>query len=132
MTVLTPNISRSEVACKCGKCKQDQIDFELVLVVQDAVDFFRHKNKANKAVLLITSANRCRSHNKAIGGAYDSQHIHSKAMDIVVKTYDGEKWHTVSPTDLAGYLDKRYPYRYGIGVYDSFTHIDVRADKARW
>lgn len=132
MTILTRNISREEITCKC-RCGQDTIDYELVTVVQDAVDFFLHRHKADKACLIITSANRCKAHNKAIGGAESSQHIKGKAMDIIIKTFDGENWRTVATSDLGAYLNAKYPATYGIGYYNKGrVHIDCRPDKKRW
>ena len=32
---------------------------------------------------------------------------------------------------MTQYYDK-YPDKYGIGMYSSFTHIDTRRTKARW
>jgi hypothetical protein len=47
-----------------------------------------------------------------------------RAADIVVR---GK-----TPREVYEYLDERYPNKYGIGSYETFTHIDTRVKKARW
>jgi uncharacterized protein YcbK (DUF882 family) len=51
-------------------------------------------------------------------------HLYGMAADI--------KLSGVSPKKVAEYAEKLLPGRGGIGIYDTFTHIDVRATKARW
>ena len=46
------------------------------------------------------------------------------AADIVVKG--------MSPAKVYQYLNGKYPNTYGIAAADTFTHIDVRKNKARW
>ena len=38
----------------------------------------------------------------------------------------------VAPADVADYAETLLPGTGGIGRYSTFTHIDVRPDKARW
>ncbi|MBR3569238.1 MAG: hypothetical protein IKN96_00345 [Oscillibacter sp.] len=38
----------------------------------------------------------------------------------------------VPPEKVYAYLTGKYPNKYGIGKYQTFTHIDVRPSKARW
>jgi hypothetical protein len=33
---------------------------------------------------------------------------------------------------IYAYLCAKYPNKYGIGSYKSFTHVDTRAIRARW
>jgi uncharacterized protein YcbK (DUF882 family) len=46
------------------------------------------------------------------------------AADIRVKD--------TSPEKVAAYAEKLLPNTGGIGVYDTFVHVDVRSTKARW
>jgi len=46
------------------------------------------------------------------------------ACDIVVQD--------VSPADVQQYVLEKYEDSKGIGLYGTFTHIDVRENKARW
>jgi uncharacterized protein YcbK (DUF882 family) len=113
---LTPNFSREEFACHCG-CGMDTVDVQLM----QALSLLRaHFDRP----VHISSGFRCYKHNKSIGGAEDSFHTHGKAADIWVKDY--------MPREVYRFLDKTFPDRYGIGLYNTHVHIDVRAGKARW
>jgi uncharacterized protein YcbK (DUF882 family) len=76
------------------------------------------------APVTVTSSYRCEKHNAAVGGAKSSKHLLGIAADIKVKGFE--------PEMVYQYLDSVFPEHYGIGVYDTFTHVDVRALKARW
>lgn len=113
---LTKNFNRSDYMCPCG-CGSDWVDYMLALVVQDIRDHF------NKPVIL-NSATRCKSHNAEVGGGEDSQHLKGKAADVVVIGVPAKK--------VQEYVLNKYPNTFGIGRYNTFTHIDVRKLKARW
>lgn len=72
----------------------------------------------------INSGYRTVSKNKAVGGAAYSQHLYGLAADIQVKG--------VAPKDVAAYAETLLPNTGGIGIYSTFTHIDVRTAKSRW
>lgn len=72
----------------------------------------------------ITSAYRTPTHNKSVGGTTYSQHQYGKAADIKIAG--------VSPKKVAAYAETLLPRSGGIGIYNTFTHIDVRATKSRW
>lgn len=114
--MLNKYFKRKEFACKCG-CGTDMIDYELVNVVTDVREHF------GKPVV-ITSGHRCSSYNQRVGGAKASKHVLGIAADIKVTG--------VSPSVVANYLEDKYHNKYGIGRYNSFTHIDVRDNKSRW
>ena len=112
----TRNFSRHEFACKCG-CGYDTADFELIIVLQLIADYF-------DAAVSISSGSRCYMHNTKVGGGKTSQHLYGRAADITV--------FGVHPDEVANYLERVYEGKYGIGRYNSFTHIDTRSWKARW
>lgn len=113
---ITPHFTRKELECKCG-CGKDTVDVELAKVL----NLCRlHFNKPVK----VTSGNRCKKHNKAVGGKKNSLHLVSKAADIKVKDVSAKK--------VQSYFKSMYPDKYGIGSYKTFTHIDVRLTKVRW
>lgn len=113
---VSKNFLRHEFACKCG-CGFDKPDAELVRIVQGVRDFFQRP-------VTINSSCRCKHHNKNVGGAENSTHLAGIAADIVVRDIDAR--------EVYEFLTRTYPDTYGIGRYESFTHIDVRIDRARW
>jgi uncharacterized protein YcbK (DUF882 family) len=108
---------RSEFKCNCGKCDQDTVDYKLLEILNLVRKHFHSPVK-------ITSGNRCESYNKQIGGSKNSQHVKSRAADIQVSG--------IHPHEVYALLDKWYPDEYGMGKYETFTHIDSRGIKARW
>lgn len=113
---LSQNFKVSEFACSDGS-DPIFIDTDLVTVLQKIRSHF-------KASVTINSAYRTAKHNKAVGGAIYSQHLYGKAADIVVSG--------VSPKKVAAYAETLLPNKGGIGIYGTFTHVDVRATKSRW
>jgi len=107
---------RSEFECGCG-CGFATVDAELLEVLGNARVFF------NKPIT-INSASRCISHNHSVGGSPNSKHLQGIACDIVVQDFE--------PEAVQRYFHGKYSTKYGIGSYSEFTHLDVRADKARW
>ena len=74
--------------------------------------------------ILVNSGYRCQSHNRSVGGADNS-------------------WHLLFATDIRpespGEDNLRLLYRLalgmdfgGIGLYDTFLHLDLRPGKVRW
>lgn len=113
---LTQNFRVKEFACTDGS-DPIFIDSELVTVLQKIRTHF------GKSVT-ITSAYRTPTHNKAVGGETYSQHLYGKAADIKVSG--------VAPKKVSAYAETLLKNKGGIGTYSTFTHIDVRATKARW
>lgn len=72
----------------------------------------------------INSGYRTVPHNQKNGGATYSQHLYGTAADISIKG--------VTPRQIKEYAETLMPDWGGIGVYTSFTHIDVRENKSRW
>ncbi len=120
---ITENISRHELACHCG-CGADSMDVETVRVIQSCCDHFANL-LGDRVVLHIHSANRCLSHNAHVGGVDDSEHPKARALDFSIDD--------VMPSLIYEYLDDKYPLQYGLGLYDTFTHMDSRTNgPARW
>ena len=112
----TKHFKDSEFACKCG-CGWVKPNSELKAVLELV------RCKFNSPVT-VNSSCRCESHNAKVGGAPSSQHKLGTAADIVVNG--------VPPKVVYSYLTSIFPNQYGIGKYNTFTHIDVRSKKARW
>lgn len=110
------NFRVKEFACQ-DKSDPIFISAELVEVLQDVRDYF------GRAVS-INSAYRNPTHNKKVGGVVNSYHLYGMAADIVVSG--------VPARNVYNYLCGKYPDKYGIGRYETFTHIDVRPIFSRW
>ena len=113
---ISKHFSRYEFACSCG-CQFQTVDSELLQVLEQVREHFEKP-------VHINSGCRCLEHNTKIGGSKDSKHMQGIAADIVVEE--------IEPDVVADYLEERFQERYGIGRYTTFTHIDVRPNKARW
>ena len=111
----TAHFKEKEFACKC--CGVTKPSSELMAVLQLVRLHF------NKPVS-ITSSYRCPKHNEWVGGVIDSKHLLGIAADIQVRDTE--------PMEVYHLLDSIFPNQYGLGCYETFTHIDVRPTKARW
>ena len=121
---LTNNFNKSEFECNCG-CEMPNEVFlqiqKLASQLQCIRDFIRFPIK-------ITSAYRCPSHNKEVGGVSNSQHVLGKASDIQVSDSSPEAIYQVIDT-LAEY---GHVLQGGLGLYNTFTHYDIRKTRVRW
>ena len=106
-----PLFFRNEFACRCG-CGFDTVDAELLQVLLKAREDLN-------APVDITSGCRCSHHNARVNGSPKSMHLLGRAGDINIRTY--------TPAQVHEYLCRIYPDKYGIGKYQSFTHIDTRS-----
>lgn len=111
---LTPNFTVAEFACKDGS-DMILIDTMLVYYLQKIREHFGK-------VVRINSAYRTSTYNAQVGGASESQHMQGAAADIVIDE--------VTPEQVAQYADQLGMG--GVGIYKTFTHVDVRSIKARW
>jgi len=114
---LNEYFSRIEFKCKCGNCDMVAVDYELLTVLTDVREYF------NKPIH-ITSGNRCKDHNRKVGGAKNSRHTMSLAVD-----FNGD----LDLKEVYEYLDNKYPDKYGIGLYNNWIHLDVDPiGRRRW
>ena len=75
--------------------------------------------------VLVNSGYRSPSHNKAVGGVSNSQHVFGTAADITIKDKTKLK-------SLKEICDRLNPNG-GVGLnYNTFVHVDVRGKRARW
>ena len=113
--LVSKNFKAREFDCKCKNCSDTKIDPLLIAFLQAIRDHFN-------APVTLNSGFRCVSHNKAVGGAANSKHLYGSAADITVKG--------VAPLDVAKYAQSIGVL--GIGLYDTFVHIDTRVTKSFW
>ena len=74
--------------------------------------------------VVVTSGYRTPEYNAKVGGAAKSRHMLGIAADIQIAG--------VKPADVAAYARTLMPTYGGIGIYSTFTHIDIRSDIANW
>lgn len=118
---LSENFLASEFLCKgFGCCSSGKIDDELVEILQQIRDHF-------KKPVRITSAYRCPTWNKKVGGVDGSYHTYGQAADIKVED--------TAPAEVAKYAESIGVL--GIGLYETdsdghFVHVDTRTKKSFW
>lgn len=120
---LSEHFNSYEFRCGLGRpcaCTTILIDDRLVEILEQIRQHFGQP-------ITITSAYRCDSYNRSIGGATGSRHSKGQAADIVVKG--------VSPREVAKYAESIGVL--GIGLYETaadgyFTHVDTRDYKSFW
>ncbi|HHU77166.1 MAG TPA: DUF882 domain-containing protein [Firmicutes bacterium] len=111
---ISPNFLLREFECKDGT-HQVRIDSRLLQKLQALRD------KVGRPVVIL-SGYRNPAHNKAVGGSPGSQHLLGRAADIVVSGYSVQKLAEISRE--IGFT--------GIGIYNSFVHVDVRGKAVTW
>lgn len=113
---------RDEFRCKCGRyCNGFPVepDKDLVKLLDTVRAHYGRPFTPNSAI-------RCTKHNRAVGGASNSQHLYGTAADIPAAALG------VTPKQLAAYLETLLPNTGGIGVYSWGCHVDTRKQKSRW
>lgn len=114
---LSANFTVREFACNDGS--------DVVIINPRLVDILQKIRNHFGVPVTINSAYRTVAYNKTVSGSSsESQHCLGNAADIVVK---GK-----TPRQVAQYVETLLPGTGGIGVYGTFTHVDVRTTKARW
>lgn len=123
---ITKNFYKSEFDSKDGAEMPKEVFYNIVkLAIQLQVlrDYLGKPIKIN-------SGYRSPSHNKAIGGVKNSQHVLGKAADIKVKG--------IKPEQLALIIERLISdgemLQGGIGIYNTFLHYDFgfKGKRRRW
>lgn len=114
---LSTHFSRYEMQCPCG-CGFNTVDYELMHVLELIRGAFNRPLDPEPVC-------RCKTFNDALeGSSSTSRHLWGQASDVSIKGVD--------PKDIYEFLDNMFPNKYGIGLYDTWVHVDVRSEKARW
>ena len=121
--MITKNFSIEEFQCRCG-C--DMPEFVKKNVIELAENLQIIRNEVGR--LDLTNAYRCKDHNSDVGGSTSSQHLVGKAADVKSKS--------IKPKEMAQIVNDLMKNEKiktgGIGIYNTFTHIDIRGVRARW
>ncbi len=113
------NFSAKELGCPCGACSPtERLDIISLRKLQRLRDLF-------KKPMIVNSAARCVAHNKAVGGSRHSKHLTGQAFDISIRDW--------STSDVGRFviLARECGFN-GIGLYETFIHIDTRKNKFHW
>lgn len=116
---LSEHFDSTEFQCKCcGTLPKSGVNKNLIKLLEDI------RNKVEKSIT-ITSGYRCESHNHKCGGKPKSQHLLGIAADINITG--------LTPHEVQDFLVTNFDDRIGgLGIYATFTHVDVRNSHARW
>ena len=124
---LTKNFSKSEFECKCG-CEMPDNVLENVKKLAEQLQIIRDYVQEP---IMINSAYRCLRHNRMIGSNDRSQHPKGKAADIVILGFTPDETASVIENMLTNETLPSF-YIGGLGRYNTFTHVDIRENYARW
>jgi len=111
---ISENFSLHEFECRDGS--------NLVKLDEELIDKLQKLRALVGKSIIVNSGYRTPEYNSKIGGAPKSQHMEGKAADIRVTG--------VTPVQVAK-LAKQVGFR-GVGIYDTFTHVDVRPTPTEW
>lgn len=100
---------------RCRHCKKLKLNINLLLKLEDL------RKAIGDKPMIINSGYRCPIHNKAVGGIKNSEHLKGNAADIRVNS--------LTPNHIYKIADKMFN---GVGLYNTFTHVDVGVNKYRW
>ena len=120
MAQLSDNFRFNELCCPC--CGAYLANPRLL----DALEALR--SELGDVPIHVNSGTRCPEWNKKVGGVSKSKHLLGEAADIVVRGKE--------PIEVAKAAESVTQLRNGgVGVYESFTHVDVghgASRPARW
>ena len=114
---ITDHFRVYEFACKDGS--------DVVFVSQALADILENIRVHFGKPVHINSGYRTVSYNKTVDGSSStSQHCNGLAADIRVEGH--------TPAEVYAYADKLLGEHGGLGIYNTFVHVDVRASKSRF
>jgi uncharacterized protein YcbK (DUF882 family) len=114
--MLSKNFSTVEWECRCG-CGQCIVEPALVNMMQSFRDLVKKQ-------VVVHCVNRCPKHNEEVGGVLGSYHTLGQACDFHVKGFTIPELHSVALTSEDIFIG-------GIGIYDTFVHVDI-GKKRQW
>lgn len=121
---LTKNFKRKEFDSKDGATMPKDVYYNIQKLANQLQFVRDYLNRPIK----INSGYRSLNHNKAIGGAPNSQHVLGKAADIVIKGLDPKLVYEI----LEDLISKGEILQGGLGLYKNFVHYDIRGTRSRW
>lgn len=124
---LSEHFKLSEFQCRDGQ--------DFVAVDPRLVELLENIRKVCGDAVHINSGFRTASWNRQQkGSAPRSKHLYGLAADIWVGHYDQNRQpvRTKTPAEVAAIAEIFLGSSGGIGIYKTFTHVDVRTGSSRW
>lgn len=132
------NFTYGEFMCHCG-CGEVKVDYRLPRKLQELRNAFNAIY--GYAYIVVEVGYRCPKHNDWLIAEYEagrfpnkpaknSKHIYGEASDIKVYGRMNGNMKQVDPRDVA--MIAEVIGFGGIGIYDTFNHVDVGTPKRRW
>lgn len=124
---LSEHFRLEEFACPCG------CGGEIVLTAR-LIGALEHLRELVGRPILVNSGFRCLKYNRKIGSKDTSQHVLGTAADIVTNNRVSRRMYPMTPWDVRKHALKVPAFNQGgIGIYNTFLHVDVRPDgPTRW
>ena len=114
---VSQNFKVREFACSDGS--------DVILIAPDLVILLQAIRDHFGKPVTINSGYRTVAHNKKVkNAASDSEHTKGWAADIKIAG--------IAPKVVAAYIETLIPNSGGIGIYNSFVHVDTRSKRSRW
>ena len=147
-TAISAHFREAEFMCSCKGRFCDGlyeygIDRKLLILLETmrwlACQKTMFRKAANRPITII-SGYRCRQRNLlpkplGVGGAQSSQHMLATAADIVISGLSPFKVRKIARKAFRKLRRTNPDFKglgFGLGRYPTFTHCDVRRNKARW
>lgn len=123
---ISPHFSWSEAQCHDGTAVPAIHQYQAIRLAETYLEPIRHA--AGDRPIIVISWYRSKAWNRRVGGARQSRHMSASAADIRIQGMTALDLHDlILDLMLAGSI----PYG-GLGLYDSFVHVDSRGYLARW
>lgn len=133
--MLSPNFALREFRCGCGCTFSDVVVANLRTLCREVLEPIRAGMRDRR--MTITSGYRCRSYNRAIGGATESRHIYADAADCKIHRRRSRGF--LNGRYMAGYVAAMQDFEEipmgGAAWYRGYPdmfHVDSRGVRRRW
>lgn len=122
--VMGPSNANPSSACHNKNAIPDRAMWDAVVPLVAAMDAIR---KQLGYGVRITNCYRAPPYNSCVGGVSGSLHMQFKAADFVAVEGTSADWAAAAKA-----VRDRGDFSGGIGIYNSFVHVDVRGTPADW
>lgn len=111
---ISKHFTRKELACPC--CGKFAMDVAFIM------EFLERVREGYGKPMFITSGFRCERHNLKVGGSKNSAHKLGLAVDVACQS-SADRYDLIQTAMNCGAV--------GIGVYDTFLHLDRKPRPSR-